>query len=681
MKRFSINIKLVALVGLVFCGAETVMSQDLSQQNEFFWKTNGSEGITWNLTGEKRLPHADNMEMSGSLVSGIIRYKVDPGKRVQIIRDVIYPQLRKYSKSNESMYRAYLREEYGDEILPVISMSEKKLETGVLDSVRINGKISFHLKQNDGISVTRTFFPSMDKRCFVEKWNLRNTGSKALSLKIGTTELNQQEAGYHGSYHRNISSDAKATVNIEAGAQYEFGIYYTATLNDEPAPEKSFAAIEQKRDLFLDSVSNNLVLKSPDKIINTLFYFSKIRAAESIFRSRLGLVHSPGGGSYYVGIWANDQAEYSGPFFSYLGYQTGMQAAMNAYRIFQKNIPKDGGKIWASFELDVTFPFGQHDRGDAAMIAYGATHFLLASGDKAKAQEIWPLIDWCLKYTQNRVTADGIVASESDELEGRFPTGGANLSTSSLYYGALIQAAHLAKAMGKPTALIADYNLRAKKLALSIESYFGAQLEGLNTYKYYKENTTLRSWICLPLVVGLNARKSGTLDALFGKLWSANGVLTELKANQNDEKVFWDRGTLYAFRGAFKAGAADRALERLESYSATRLTGFRVPYVVEAWPENGMAHLSAESALYCRIFSEGLLGLEPTGFNSFNLRPNLPAKWNNLELNNIMAFGTSLNIKLERRNDKLHILVSQDGKSIVDKIIENDKQLSVTVKR
>jgi hypothetical protein len=679
--RFTIKkIERIALTVLLLYPAEKASSQDLSQQNEFFWKTNSSQGITWDLTSEKRLPHADNMEMSGSLVSGIIRYKVDQGKHVQIIRDVIFPQLRKYSKSNESMFRAYLREEYSDDILPVIITGEKKLETGVLDSVCINGKISFHFKQNDGITVTRTFFPSMDHRCFVEKWSLSNTGTKAQILKIGATELNQEEAGYLGSYHRNIASDARATVTIAPGAQYEFGIYYTAALNNEPQPEKSFSVIEHKRDLFLDSVSGNLVLKSPDKVINTLFYFSKIRAAESIFRSRLGLVHSPGGGSYYVGIWANDQAEYSGPFFSYLGYQTGMQAAMNAYRIFQKNIPKNGGKIWASFELDVTFPFGEYDRGDAAMIAYGATHFLLASGDKAKAQEIWPLIDWCLQYTQKRVTPEGIVASESDELEGRFPTGTANLSTSSLYYGALVQAAQLARAMGKPTTMIADYNMRAKKLAQAIETYFGAEMEGLDTYKYYKENTTLRSWICLPLVVGLNARKNGTLDALFNKLWSANGVLTELKADHNDAKVFWDRGTLYAFRGAFKAGAADRALERLESYSKTRLTGFRVPYVVEAWPENGMAHLSAESALYCRIFSEGLLGLEPTGFKSFRLRPNLPAKWDYLELNNIHAFGTTMNIKVERRKDRLQILVSQDGKSVINKFLDNDTQLTVTLK-
>jgi len=106
--------------------------------------------------------------------------------------------------------------------------------------------------------------------------------------------------------------------------------------------------------------------------------------------------------------------------------------------IFQQNIPKTGGRLPAFFELDVTFPFGEHDRGDAAMIAFGTTHFLLASGNRARANEIWPLIDWCLKYTANRVTADGVVASESDELEGRFPSGPAYLSNSSLYYGALM---------------------------------------------------------------------------------------------------------------------------------------------------------------------------------------------------------------------------------------------------
>ena len=45
-----------------------------------------------------------------------------------------------------------------------------------------------------------------------------------------------------------------------------------------------------------------------------------------------------------------------------------------------------------------------------------------------------------------------MVASDSDELEGRFPAGKANLRTSSLYYDALNSAALLGGELGKPAA-------------------------------------------------------------------------------------------------------------------------------------------------------------------------------------------------------------------------------------
>jgi hypothetical protein len=674
------KVYLALLVVLAIGSINQCRAQDFQHQNELFWHTNKNNSITWDLTNEKRLPHADNIEMSGTQISGIIRYEVNTSKQLKITRDIIFPQLRKYTKSTESIYRAYLRDEYTDDILPTITLADKKYEAGVLDSVRINGKINFYFKERDGITVVRSFFPSMKDRCLMEKWTLINTGKTPRSLGIGATELKQEEVGWHGNYHRKIFTDAKSKVALQPNERYDFGVYFLATVNEETEPAVSVAAIERSRDAFLDSIATNLKLQSPDQVINTLFYFSKIRAAESIFRSRYGLVHSPGGGNYYVGIWANDQAEYSGPFFPYLGYQTGTQAAMNAYRIFQNNIPKDGGKIWASFEMDVTFPFGERDRGDAAMIAFGATHFLLASGDKKKCEELWPLINWCLEYCRKRTTSEGIVASESDELEGRFPTGAANLSTSSLYYGALIQAARLAQAMHKPASLSSTYQKRARLLASAIEQYFGAEMDGLHTYRYYKENSTLRSWICLPLVVGLTQRKEGTLDALFDKLWSANGVLTELKPSNGSPQVFWDRGSLYAFRGAFKAGASNQALERLISYSTTRLTGFRVPYAVEAWPENGMAHLSAESALYCRIFTEGILGLEPTGFHSFTLRPNLPDKWNYLNISNIKAFNTTFDLNIHRDKGKLLLKVVQNGQVVLQRALKSNNIVEVWLK-
>ncbi len=266
-------------------------------------------------------------------------------------------------------------------------------------------------------------------------------------------------------------------------------------------------------------------------------------------------------------------------------------------------------------------------------------------------------------------------------MEGRVATGGANLATSSLYYGALKQSALLARALGKPASLIKKYEKQAKDLAAAIENYFGAEIEGLETYQYFKDYPYLRHWICLPLVVGIDNRKEGTLDALFSKLWTNNGVRVEYNPEMEEPNLFWDRGTLYAFRGAFKAGAADRALEKLDAYSTTRLLGFHVPYVVEAWPEGNMAHLSAESALYVRIFTEGLLGIVPTGFHSFNLTPELPESWDYVYLKHIRAFNTDFDILINRQNDKLHVQIVEQGKTIVDKKIGNGESLHVRLSK
>ncbi|MEO0341029.1 MAG: hypothetical protein AAF242_17685, partial [Bacteroidota bacterium] len=56
------------------------------------------------------------------------------------------------------------------------------------------------------------------------------------------------------------------------------------------------------RSTFLSEMQEKLILETPEPTLNQLFAFSKIRAAESIFDSDLGLIHSPGGGNYYVGI-------------------------------------------------------------------------------------------------------------------------------------------------------------------------------------------------------------------------------------------------------------------------------------------------------------------------------------------------------------------------------------------
>src|SRR5690606_33427460 len=115
----------------------------------------------------------------------------------------------------------------------------------------------------------------------------------------------------------------------------------------------------------------------------------------------------------------------------------------------------------------------------------------------------------------------------------------------------------------------------------------------------------------------------------------------------------------------YNAGESDTATAYLRRYSKERLLGDHVPYAIEAWPEGNQRHLSAESALYCRIITEGMFGFRPTGFRSFILNPQLPDGWDKLSLKNVWACSDSpYDIEVARTNkNKLKITIFGVGKS------------------
>lgn len=674
MRAGTISAFLLLLLKTAFCqpaGEDSVST--------IFWEIRNERSIVWDVEKEIRLPHEDNIELSGKRVSVIVKYSVDKNKNLSISRHIIYPQLRVHTNSGDSpwaKYRAYLKSDYGDEYLPSIITGNSTYLPGPVDSIVIEGVIRFFHKPVNGIGLNRVIMPSMSQRLVVENWELTNLTDSILIITSGEIGFSKEIAGVYGLFRREVTTDIQKKVVLQPGMNYNFSIYFAAYLDDEPAINSGFPQVLSERTAFLDTISKNLVLRTPDPVFNTLFHFSKIRASESIFETPMGLVHSPGGGRYYAGVWANDQAEYSGPFFTYLGYKTGNMAALNAYKVFLNHIPEGDGHFWSSFEMNGDLTCCGSDRGDAAMIAFGASHYALASGRREVGEELWPLIKWSLGYCQRKKNQDGVVTSDSDEMEGRISTGDANLATSSLYYGALLLSADLAESLGETKASI-SYASEARQLKSDIHEYFGATIEGLETYRYYKGHEHLRHWICLPLVMGINDRKEGTLEALFSKLWTDNGVRVEFNPELEEPDLFWDRGTLYAFRGAFKAGATDRACEKLKAFSTTRLLGNHVPYVVEAWPEGNMAHLSAESALYCRIFTEGLLGINPTGFNSFECSPRLPAGWDHYSLNDIYAFNRKFSLAVKREATGIRLNVSERGQVISDQIFQPGQTIGI----
>ena len=281
-------------------------------------------------------------------------------------------------------------------------------------------------------------------------------------------------------------------------------------------------------------------------------------------------MHGPGGQAYYAAIWANDQAEYIGPFFPFLGYEIGNEASLNAYLHFARFVNPEYKRIPSSIiaeGLDIWD--GAGDRGDAAMIAYGASRYALARGKSAEAKQLWGLIEWTLEYCRRNLNSEGVVLSDSDELEGRFPAGKANLNTSALYYDALRSAVMLGRDLNISKKQLETYQTQADSMKQNIEKYFGANVQGFNTYRYYDGNENLRAWICTPLVMDIFDRKTETINALFSPLlWTNDGL-----ASASGDKTFWDRATLYALRGVFAAGETEKALSFLEYYSNRRFIG------------------------------------------------------------------------------------------------------------
>nr|WP_302829436.1 hypothetical protein [uncultured Bacteroides sp.] len=652
------------------------------------WTIQDDGAIRWSMSGNN-FPHEDHLEMSGQMLSVVLRYGVDAQQRFYMNRSLVFPMLR--MKPNKTQNN--LKQRFDVNIPAMVTVDDQTLLNEKVSDITFNGVMRvesdygyIHRRKElkKAVHVTRLLYPSPNEARYCEEYTFKNNSGNAITLRVPdwhVTYTTPEEAGVYGAYRMEASLSKAGTFVLKPGEKLEFFAIFSGHKVSDGMDNAVVSGINiekerTERQALIDQWWGNLVLDTPDPVLNRMFAFAKLRGAESIYRTKGGLMHGPGGEAYYAAVWANDQAEYINPFFPFLGYEIGNQSALNAFRHFARYMNSEYKPIPSSIISEgVSFWHGAKDRGDGAMIAYGAARYALARGDKEEARELWPLIEWCLEYCKRKLTPDGVVASNSDELENRFPAGDANLCTSTLYYDALRSAALLGRELGVPAKQLSAYKDQANALERAIEAHFGYEIEGFHSYRYYKGNDILRSWICMPLVMGIYTRAQGTIDALFSpRLWTDDGLLT-----QAGTETFWDRSTLYALRGTIAAGEVEKGMDFLKKYSHRRLLGDHVPYAIEAWPEGDQRHLSAESGLYCRIYTEGLFGIRPTGLSSFEMTPRLPQEWEYMNLNKIRAFNSDFDIRVSRAGKKLHVEVIKAGKTIIKKNIEEGTTLKVRV--
>lgn len=224
----------------------------------------------------------------------------------------------------------------------------------------------------------------------------------------------------------------------------------------------------------------------------------------------------------------------------------------------------------------------------------------------------------------------GVVPSQSDELEGRFPSGDANLSVNCLSILALETTAEAISLVPNTKAsLIASrhkYLTAVASLRHRVHTHFSMSAPW--RYAYFKGCPEARGWICLAATAGLPHGPEALRYALT-TLWRQDTQALGVSTAATSSDV-WDRCTLYAICSALQAredeGLEQLGMARLQEFARKRLTGGRsAPYAIEN--QGSGAQLAAESALVVRVVTDGLLGLRPLAARRFVMCPVCPHSW------------------------------------------------------
>ena len=597
----------------------------------------GGTRIVWNVRDDKRLPHRDMLEMSGLQASLVLSYEIDAACKPKLNRFVLWPQYR--TQPNDTHATCY----YGFKNDSAIAFElNGKVADEVVDEISFDGIWACVSRAGDAVLVRR-ILPCADKPAAIETVEIRNAGSQPLEVKPLNGAFRAYCIGCDARFEQRCDV-AEGTRTLKPGERATWTAVYSIRRVMEDAVTADAEAEIAARRRRIAELTAPLVLETGDEIVDAMFRFAKIRAGESIFRTKRGLMHSPGGGprAFYAATWCNDQAEYAGPWFGFTQDPTALSATTNAYGHYMPFMGPDYAQIPSSVIAEgFDYWNSTRDRGDAAMWAYGASRFLLAANRRDWAEKLLPGLRWTLEYCRRQINSDGVVGSYMDELEGRFPHGKYNLCTSTLYYDALRHAAIIEREIGDK-ALADDYAKRAVAVRDAIERFFGAEMHGFKTYRYFEDCKLLRSWIGIPLAMGIYDRVDGTIDALFSPyLWTGSELYTQ---EADPKRTVWDRSLLYAIRGICAAGRTERVWGYLKAYSESRLLGEHVPYALEC--SDSMSHLSAENALYCRIFTEGLFGLDPNGFGTFAMDGKLPKGFSPMRLRNVRMGDKTVTLTL-----------------------------------
>ena len=128
------------------------------------WSIQQDGSIRWKIE-QGNIPHADHLEMSGQMLSVVLRYGVDAEGAFHLNRSLVFPMLR--MKPNKT--QSNLKQRFDVSIPALITVEDKSLTNEKVKNITFDGTlkvessfsyISGRNQVDDGIKMTRLLYPS-----------------------------------------------------------------------------------------------------------------------------------------------------------------------------------------------------------------------------------------------------------------------------------------------------------------------------------------------------------------------------------------------------------------------------------------------------------------------------------------------------------------------------------------
>ena len=200
-----------------------------------YWQIDeGSNSITWQV--KKGETHHDHIEMSGKLVSVVLRYGINKDGAFDLNKSMVWPMLRIIpNNTHGSLMRRLDWNPLEDVMVEGRAMREQ------VKSVTLNGTLvvvsDIQAGKNRSLSLKRTYLPSVDLPSLVEIYEFTNTGTEAIDLeipKIGIVSPTNPKKGVEGSYYILCTSADGGSQTLLPGKTAAFSASVSAAARPGP---------------------------------------------------------------------------------------------------------------------------------------------------------------------------------------------------------------------------------------------------------------------------------------------------------------------------------------------------------------------------------------------------------------------------------------------------------------